>query len=413
MENAPATVPPVPVAGSGYLYLHIPFCEKLCPFCSFHRVKHRHAQAVRYFHSLREEVRRYHQAGFRFSGAYFGGGTPTTQPEELVQTIRLARELFGLREISVETNPKDLRPEILKPLHEAGVTRLSVGVQSFDDQLLKEMERYETYGSSAEAQEHIRRAAGTFPTLNVDLIFNLPRQDLASLERDLEIFRGLGANQGSFYPLMNSPAVAHRMAASTGLPDSRRLWQFYQTILARLKPDFAPSSAWCFTRRGQSSDEYIVEADYYVGVGSGAFSYLDGTLYATTFSLDTYEKRVAQGLTGITGQNRLSTGDQMRYSLLVKMFGLRLDREWVLRRHGARFFRRVWGELRTLEWLGAARRVEGGWQLTDRGMYWLMLMMCAFFESVNEYRDAMREHIHQELNEPGSLCAVAAASASQ
>jgi len=397
MQEAPATVPPVPVGGAGCLYLHIPFCETLCPFCSFHRVQHHQAQAQRYFHSLREEARRYHDAGFRFSSAYFGGGTPTTEPEELVATIDLVRELFGVRDISVETNPRDLRPEILEPLRAAGVSRLSVGVQSFDDRLLRGMQRFGTYGGGEEARAHLSRAAGLFPTLNVDLIFNLPQQDLESLERDLEIFRGTGANQVSFYPLMTAPGAAKKMAASTGLPDRRRLRRFYQTILGRLTPEFSPTSAWCFTRQGKSSDEYIVQADYYVGLGSGAFSYLDGTLYSTTFNLDTYEKRIAEGLTGITVKNRLSVGDQLRYSLLVKMFGLRLDREWALKRFGRRFFRRLWGELRTLEWLGAARRDERGWQLTERGMYWLMLMMCAFFESVAEYREAMRAHVQEEL----------------
>jgi coproporphyrinogen III oxidase-like Fe-S oxidoreductase len=162
-------------------------------------------------------------------------------------------------------------------------------VQSFDDRLLKDMERYHSYGSGAEAHQHLRNAAGLFPTLNVDLIFNLPHQDLASLERDIELFCSSDANQVSFYPLMTSRAIARRMAASTGLPDRRRLRPFYETILTRLRPDFTPSSAWCFTRYGQTSDEYVVEADYYIGVGSRAFSYLDGTLYATTFSLNTYK----------------------------------------------------------------------------------------------------------------------------
>ena len=160
-----------------------------------------------------------------------------------------------------------------------------------------------------------------------------------------------------------------------------------------MKPEFAPSSAWCFTRRGQASDEYIVEADFYVGVGSGSFSYLDGTIYATTFSLPAYEKRIAEGLTGITALSRLSELEQMRYSLLVKMFGLRLDRDWALQRYGPRFFRRVSAELRSLEWLGAAQRDERGWQLTERGLFWLMLMMAAFFESVAKCREAMRAPI--------------------
>jgi len=408
MEDAPGTVPPAPREGTGYLYLHVPFCEVLCPFCSFHRVQHHHGQAQRYFHSLREEIRRYHGAGFRFSGAYFGGGTPTTEPGELVTTIALVRELFGVREISVETNPKDLRPEILGPLRAAGVTRLSVGVQSFDDQLLKEMERFEKYGGSEEIQAAIRGAAGLFPTLNLDLIFNQPHQSLASFERDLAILPGLGANQVSFYPLMTSPTAARRMSGAMGLPDSRRLREFFTTLVTRLQPEFTPTSAWCFTRRGHGSDEYIADADYYVGAGSGAFSFLDGTLYTTTFSLETYAQRIAQGLTGITTRHRLTEGELMRYSLLMRMFGLRLDRDWALRRHGPRFFRKLWGELRTLEWLGAARRDDRGWQLTERGMYWLMLMMSAFFESVNDYRDAMRAHVRQDQHETDTLCVPAA-----
>ncbi len=404
MEEAPGTMPPAPREGNGYLYIHVPFCEVLCPFCSFHRVQHHHGQAQRYFASLREEIRRYHAAGFRFTGVYVGGGTPTTEPGELVTTLNLVRELFGVKDISVETNPKDLRPEILEPLRAAGVTRLSVGVQSFDDRLLKDMSRYEKYGSSEVIQAHLRAAVGMFPTLNVDLIFNQPHQDIASLERDIAILHDLGVNQVSFYPLMTSPTAARRMAGVMGLPDHRRLRTFFTTILARLQPEFTPTSAWCFTRRGHGCDEYIVDADYYVGVGSGSFSFLDGTLYTTTFSLETYAQRIAAGLTGITTRHRLSRGDLMRYTLLMRMFGLRLDRAAIQRRYGASFFRRLWGELRTLEWLGAAKRDDRGWQLTERGMYWLMLMMSAFFESVNDYRDAMRAHIRDEKNESDTLC---------
>jgi len=404
MEDDAGAVPPAPRAGAGYLYLHVPFCEVLCPFCSFHRVQHSHGLARAYFHSLREEIRRYHAAGFRFTGAYFGGGTPTTEPGELVETIALVRELFGISNISVETNPKDLRPEILEPLRSAGVTRLSVGVQSFDDELLKDMDRFEKYGSSARIQAQIQAVAGIFPTLNIDMIFNQPHQSLASLKRDLEIVRGLGSNQVSFYPLMSAHTVQHRMVEAMGTPIRRNIGPFYRAILAGLKADFTPSSAWCFTRQGHGIDEYIIEADHYVGVGSGAFSFLDGTLYATTFSLQTYGRRIAEGLTGITSRHRLSEGDVMRYSLLMKMFSLRLDRSWAIRQYGPRFFRRVWGELRSLEWLGAARRGPGGWQLTERGMYWLVLMMSAFFESVSDYRDAMRARIHRELHETDTLC---------
>ena len=94
----------------------------------------------------------------------------------------------------------------------------------------------------------------------------------------------------------------------------------------------------------------------------------------------------------------------MRYTLLVKMFGLGLDREWARARYGDRFFRKLWGELRTMEMLGAARRDAHGWRLTGRGMFWLMLMMSEFFESVNTYRDAMRAHVHTELESYNHPC---------
>lgn len=397
MQEANGAVPPRPAGDGCHLYVHIPFCEVLCPFCSFHRVQHCRPQARRYFAALRQEIRLYHAVGHTFSGAYFGGGTPTSEPEELLETIALVRELFGVRDVSVETNPKDLRAGLLAALRDAGVTRLSVGVQSFDDALLREMERHDKYGSGEEIAAQIRGAAGCFPTLNVDLIFNQPHQTLASLERDLEIFRTLGANQVSCYPLMTSPTVLRRMAGAMGVPDRRRLREFYRTITRRLEPEFAATSAWCFTRQGEAGDEYIVAAENYVGVGSGAFSYLDGTLHATTFSLRTYEQRIARGLTGITTCHRLSEVDRMRYALLVGMFGLKLDRAMVEQRHGRRFHRKLWGELRTMELLGAARRDARGWELTERGRFWLMLMMSEFFESVNAYRDAMRAHVKEEL----------------
>lgn len=411
MAESDGAMPAPPREGGSYLYAHVPFCEVLCPFCSFHRVQHCHDQARRYFAALRKEIRLYHAAGHKFSGVYFGGGTPTIEPVELVETIALVRSLFGVTEISVETNPHDLRPTLLAALRGAGVTRLSVGVQSFDDRLLREMERYEKYGSGEEIVERIRGAADRFPTLNVDLIYNQPHQTLASLEHDLEIFQSLGANQVSCYPLMTSPTVARRMTAAMGALDHRRLREFYGTILRRLQPEFTPSSAWCFTKQGQGSDEYIVAAENYVGVGSGAFSYLDGTLHATTFSLQSYERRIAQGLTGIVAHHRLGANDRMRYTLLVRMFGLGLDRDWVLRRHGKKFFRAMWGELRTLEVLGAAHRDECGWRLTEHGMYWLMLMMSEFFESVNIYRDAMRVHVHEELEAAGRGAAMTVPSA--
>ena len=389
-----AHVPDTPV----FLYLHVPFCEVLCPYCSFHRVRYEEDKARQYFSALRREIRRYHEGGYVFNGIYVGGGTPTVLPEELAATLALVRELNpGLREASVETNPKDLRDDVLKMLEDAGVSRLSVGVQTFDDGLLREMVRLEKYGGRAEILDRLDAAAGRFQTLNVDMIWNLPHQTAAMLEADLDTLLGSPANQASFYPLMTSPGAARKIARTLGLPGHGHIRGFYRRILARLDGAFVPTSAWCFTRGANGIDEYIVDAANYVGLGSGAFSYVDSTLYATTFSLKAYVELIERGLTGITGERRLGERQRMRYDLLVRLFSLRLEKEWVRARYQHRFERVLAPELLGLKVMGAVVEDERGWSLTQRGMFLWVRMMSAFFESVDAFREQMRRHARDEL----------------
>ncbi len=390
--------PPAPPAGPVALYVHVPFCTALCPFCTFHRVPYRERASGRYFAALRDELRLYHSAGFRFASLYVGGGTPTCAPEELVETIALARELFGMTEVSVETNPTDLRPAVLEPLAAVGVRRLSVGVQSFDDGLLRAMERYDHYGSGAEMIERIDAAAGTFATLNVDLMYNLPHQDQASLEHDIDVVLGLKANQVSFYPLMTAHSAAAKIRATMGAPGPSRVHEFYERYLARLRPAFQPQSAWCFSRTAAAIDEYVVDADDYVGIGSGAFSYLDGTLYATTFSLNHYADRVSRGLPGITGKRSFTLDDRLKNAFLTGLFGLELRKARVQARWGDEFEEHLRLALEAMRAIGALTEDSTAWRLTDRGMYLWVLMMSEFYESVNRFRETMRAGIRAELD---------------
>jgi coproporphyrinogen III oxidase-like Fe-S oxidoreductase len=378
----------------------VPFCEVLCPYCSFHRVHFEESRARRYFAALRREIRRYHSQGYVFSGVYVGGGTPTVLPDELADTLGLVRELSpGLGEVSVETNPKDLRDEVLRVLEGAGVDRLSVGVQTFDDGLLRQMVRLEKYGCRAEILDHLAAAAGRFKTLNVDMMWNLPQQTEAMLEADLDTLLLSPANQASLYPLMTSPTAAQRMAKTLGKRHRERMGGHYERILARLGTSFTPTSAWCFNRGSKGIDEYIVGAANYVGLGSGAFSYVDGVLYATTFSLQAYVDRIDRGLTGVTGERRMGVRERMRYDLLVRLFGLRMEKDWVRARYGERFERTLRPELVGLKVLGAIAEDEQGWSLTPRGMFLWVRMMSAFFESVDEFREQMRSRISDELGD--------------
>ncbi len=373
------------------LYMHVPFCESLCPFCSFHRVLLPVGGAARYYACLRKEMRIYADHGCAFSSVYVGGGTPTVMPDELAETLALARELFGVREISVETNPNHLRPEVVSLLKQSGVNRLSVGVQSFDDRLLAEMGRLQPYGNSAFIKARLAETRGLFDTLNADMIFNLPHQSPSSLENDLRILNeDLSLDQLSFYPLMTTPGTRENIAREMGPVSQRHEQRAYETIVRALSHNYRPTSAWCFSRTSGAIDEYIVDCDGYSGIGSGAFSYTDGTLYASTFSIPEYIRRVESGTTGLTARRRLGARERALYELLIRLFGVTLPKARLRQTHGVDVERALGKELWAFKALGAIEEDERSYRLTQKGMYYWVVMMREFFVAVNRLREQMR-----------------------
>jgi coproporphyrinogen III oxidase-like Fe-S oxidoreductase len=390
-EITPNIALPMPRRGRKYLlYVHIPFCEALCPFCSFHRVKLDLIQALDYFRALRTEIKRYHEKGYDFSSVYVGGGTPTVMPEELGETLDLIRSLYSVKQISVETNPNHLKDDVLSVLKSVGVNRLSVGIQSFDDELLKEMERYK-YGSGSEIVERLQNTQGLFDTLNADMIFNLPHQTLASLENDLQILTNkVQMDQVTFYPLMPSSTTQEAMSRQMGNGNYRREKRFYKRILGAMEPDYRPSSAWCFSRNASLIDEYIVDHDEYVGAGSGSFSYLNGVTCSSTFAIDGYINDINEGKTAICALRRHNRYEQMQYKFLVGLFGLTMDKAALEARYGKRFSRDLWKEFLVFRLLGAIKEDGNQYRLTKKGMYYWVVMMREFFIGVNNFRDQMR-----------------------
>jgi coproporphyrinogen III oxidase-like Fe-S oxidoreductase len=396
LEAAIGTVPAVQPGNRYLLYIHVPFCESLCPFCSFHRVKFDEPRALRYFAALRREIEFYHQAGFVFSDVYVGGGTPTVLPEELARTLDLVRKLNDIAGISVETNPNHLRQPVLDRLRDAGVTRLSVGVQSLEDRLLKEMGRYDSYGSSAEIIERLQATQGQFDTFNVDMIFNIPHQSTESLLRDVQLLKDNQIDQISYYPLMPSTTTQTSMSKQMGLVDFKHERAMYEAIRDTLMPDYQPGSAWCFSRKPAAIDEYIVDHDEYLGIGSGSFSYLNGTTYSSTFSINRYLELVAAGQPAITASRALSISEQAQYDFLMQLFGLRMDKAAIRKKYDASPQRLLWKELLLFKALGALEESGQAYALTREGMYYWVLMMREFFMGVNNFRAHMRHQTRLE-----------------
>ena len=398
LDPTPGVTLPDPNPKQHYmLYMHVPFCEVLCPYCSFNRFPFERDRALKYFDSMREEMRRLADRGYTFEEVYVGGGTPTVMMDQLAQTIGLARELFpSIRDVSSETNPNHLVPGYLEDLSSL-VQRLSVGVQSFDDDMLKRMARYNKYGSSQVIFERIRSVADAklFKSLNVDMIFNFPGQTPEMVAHDIEMVKASGANQTTFYPLMVSPASRASIEKTVGHVDYKNEERFYHQIYDGFcggdNPEFRPSSCYTFSREeGQMIDEYVVNYEEYPAIGSGGISYLDGSLYINTFSLRDYSERIAQGGLSTLAQTKFPKRDWMRYRFMMNLFGLFIDKRAWHERFGCSVAQGLPVEYAFMKMNGAFDRDDEVLTLTPRGRYLMVVMMRQFFIGVNSLRDQAR-----------------------
>ncbi|HIT45479.1 MAG TPA: coproporphyrinogen III oxidase family protein [Candidatus Aphodovivens excrementavium] len=402
---------PAPEPGKRYmLYAHVPFCERLCPYCSFNRFPFSEDRAKPYFENMRKEMRMLKDLGYDFESLYVGGGTPTIMIDELCETIDQARDMFSIKEVSSETNPNHLIPSYLDKL-KGRVQRLSVGVQSFDDGLLKQMDRYDKYGSGDEIVARIQEASPYFVSMNADMIFNFPAQTEDILISDIERVVESGASQTTFYPLMASPSVERSLARTVGKVDYQREQLFYQIIdellCAGEKPLFTHGSAWTFNRLDTAAaaedamiDEYVVDYEEYPAIGSGGITYLGSNLYVNTFSVRDYNADIEAGRMSIMGKTTFSKRDRMRYRFMMQLFGGRLDKRAWFRDFECTVEAGLPVEMAFMKLSRAFDKdSDDEITLTAKGRYLLVVMMRQFFIGVNNLRDQARAALPGEEKE--------------
>jgi len=382
---------PLPRRDQKYLlYVHIPFCEELCPYCSFNRFELDVPLAKRYFRALRHEIKMYRDRGFQFDAVYVGGGTPTVLPDEMAKSLSEIKSEFGVTRISLETNPNHLTSDVMAILKQAGVNRLSVGVQSFDDSLLRKMERFHKYGSGDQIKTKLSQFMGFFDTLNVDMIFNFPSQTKEMLENDLEIIKEIQAEQATFYPLMVSNVTRQALAERFGSISYRQEKMYYEIIISQLLSEYSFGTAWCFSRKRHMIDEYIVDHDEYVGAGSGSFGYINGACYANTFFVEDYIQTVQSGKLPLKAKKDFSITEQIQYDFMMRLFGSRIDLVCAEEKFNGQFKKSLRKEIALFSLLGALETDHDEIKLTNRGRYLWVIMMREFFTGVNNFRDLCR-----------------------
>jgi len=380
--------PPLPDKSKKYLlYIHIPFCDQLCPYCSFVRVQFEPALAARYFEVLRNEIETYFSLGYQFDSVYVGGGTPTIWPEKLVEILSLVKSLWPIRQISTEANPDHLVPDVLQKLKDVGVNRLSVGVQSFSNDILRSVHRSKQCGSSEDIRQRLASIKGMFDTLNVDMIFNFPNQTMEMLAEDIKVLKALDVDQVTYYPLMISNFKQREIEEECGKGHNRHERQAYDFIVDQLTDQYQCESVWCFSKQPGLIDEYIVSHDEYIGVGPGSWGYINGTMYYNTFSIQDYIQRGQSNQSPITAYRDFSERDRMRYMFMLALIDGSANLSDMKDKVGNHFWLFLGGELLLLLLTGALVLRDGKLVLTRKGRYYWVILMGTMFSVVGDYRD--------------------------
>jgi len=357
------------VTGARHLYVHLPFCASRCGYCDFVTVVGRSGQHDAYVDALLAELELEREAlAPRLESVFLGGGTPTLTEARALE--RLLRALPEAEEVTVEANPETVTPELAALLRRYGVTRVSLGAQSFQPRLLEVLER-------RARPDDVRRAFGLlreagFDNLSLDLIYGIPGQGAADLEADLAEALALEPEHLSCYELEAKPGTRFTHAHGAELErQAERMETYFERVVARLTEAgyrWYETANFCRDEardlRSRHNLAYWRGRDY-LGLGIGAVSTVDGRRWRTTPRLGRYLASLRAGERPERKVEELPAPVRRSERVLL---GLRLDEPLSL----AELDGAVDADaLARLERLGLVARSAGGGTLalTERGRF--------------------------------------------
>jgi len=360
-------------AGARHLYVHLPFCASRCGYCDFVTVVGRQGQHRAYVDALLAELALERDAlAPRLESVFLGGGTPTlTEPRELE---RLLRALPPALEVTVEANPETVTPALAALLRDCGVTRVSLGAQSFRPKLLEVLERQAKPDDVRRAVYALRDAS--FDNISLDLIYGIPGQSAADLEADLSDALALEPEHLSCYELEAKPGTrfTHAHGAELAL-QAEAMESYFERVVARLT---GAGYRWYetanFCRPPTLADERDLRSRHnlaywrgrdYLGLGIGAVSTIQGRRWKTTPRLGTYLAALTAGARPPREVEELPVPVRQSERVLL---GLRLDEPLALDGLEGALDPAA---LERLERLGLVKRGSAGAELalTERGRF--------------------------------------------
>ena len=358
------------------IYLHIPFCRYLCPYCPYNKELYQPDLAKKYTASILKEIDYYASiASSRpVTSFYIGGGTPTTLLNNGIETIisHIYKSFNMNCSVHIESHPNDLTPANLNLLKSIGVKYLSIGVEALQDRHLKTLNRQYT---TNEVKQSVERAVNMgFDCVNVDFIFALPGQTYKEIEQAGRTLVSMGVQQAATYPLFHFPYTKMGQNADrkelnvTLLLKRRKMLNILEQIF--YDTGFERSSVWAFTKKGV--EKYCsVTVPLYLGLGASGGSYLNDIFFLNTFNVAEYIKSVEQNKIPTALSVDLTENMQMAGWLYWRIYETRFIKNDFFRKFETDFDSKYGKLMRSLSHIGFLK--DNGQQivLTDKGAYWL------------------------------------------
>lgn len=298
------------------IYVHIPFCRSICPFCPYNKMLYESGIAARYSRCLDSEANGVisRLGGVSISGVYFGGGTPMTLPGAVESlTCRMRPHLVPDAHVAVEVHPDDVTPAMVSRLSDVGVNMVSLGVQSLDDRVLKHLGRSHDSAEALAALDALSHDPGL--SVNVDLMTGIPGQSTDSSASDMLRLCKRGVAQVSAYPLMDFPFT--QMRSRLSLRQQCHLLDVLSS--AGVEAGYRRSSVWTWTKPG--SPKYTsITRDAYFGIGAGAASKVGRHFWLNTFSVKDYIGAIAGGEPAVSLNASLGDKESALYWLFWRCY---------------------------------------------------------------------------------------------
>ena len=304
-------------------YVHIPFCTQICYYCDFSKVFIKNQPVDEYLEALIEEVRFYDLPALKT--LYIGGGTPSAlsaeQLDYLLTNLERELDLSQLEEFTIEANPGDLTEEKIAVLQRSKCNRVSLGVQTFDDKMLKRIGRSHNQAQIYETIDALKNAG--FYNISIDLIYALPGQTMEQVVDNVAKALALDIPHMSLYSLIleNHTVFMNRQRRGRlHLPNEDVESDMFEYILAELeKNGFEHYEISNFTKPGFESRHNLMywdNAEYY-GLGAGASGYLNGMRYRNRGPIQHYLKSIREKGHSRLHEECLSQKEQMEEEMFL------------------------------------------------------------------------------------------------